>query len=278
MRVDVTNDTVAGRGGAIPIRDYRPSEPMDGAVPFLWIHGGGFAAGSLEMKESDAVAMALAERGRWVRTVDYRLAPNFLFKPWLEKRPSPNRFPAAIEDVVDALADLDAGSGARSAIGGASAGAGLAAGTLVQLRADGTPLPPSVLLAYGAFHPGLPPLPDDVRARTSGLTRGFQFSPTFARRLVLNYAGSEDLARDHRAFAGGGDLTGFPPALLIDADRDTLRASGVLFAGELRQAGVEVDYRVAAGTRHGFLNRLRTPQFADAIAAMDRWMTSHPSR
>lgn len=42
---------------------------------------------------------------------------------------------------------------------------------------------------------------------------------------------------DPFAFPGGHDLSGMPPTLVLDADRDSLRASGERFATELPTVG-----------------------------------------
>ena len=44
-----------------------------GAPTLVWVHGGGFFRGDLDLPESDAVARALAERGLPVVTVGNRL-------------------------------------------------------------------------------------------------------------------------------------------------------------------------------------------------------------
>jgi acetyl esterase len=77
------------------------------------------------------------------------------------------------------------------------------------------------------------------------------------------------------AFPGGHDLTGFPPTLLLDADRDSLRASSGAFAQELDRAGVPVDYEIVAQATHGFLNRPGTAHFNTGMRAMVRWLGSH---
>ena len=52
--------------------DVATARPTAGLV---WAHGGGFAAGDLDMPEADWVARSLAERGITVISVDYALAP-----------------------------------------------------------------------------------------------------------------------------------------------------------------------------------------------------------
>jgi acetyl esterase/lipase len=150
----VTNTVVAGRGGDIAVRDYVPATATE-QLPFLWVHGGGFALGGLDMVESDAPARYLAARGRMVRTLHYRLAPNI--GPFKNPRlgAAPGRYPEAHQDVVDVAESLRALAG-PIAIGGASAGANLAAGALLALRDEGEWMPQSAVMAYGAFHSVLP--------------------------------------------------------------------------------------------------------------------------
>jgi acetyl esterase/lipase len=80
-----------------------------------------------------------------------------------------------------------------------------------------------------------------------------------------NYAGSKESMEEATAFPGGHDLAGMPPTLAIDADRDSLRASGQAFVMELQEAGVLVDYHVVPGSTHGFLDRPGTPGFEAGI-------------
>jgi acetyl esterase len=150
----VTDSVVRGRDGDIPVRDYLPALSPS-LTPLLWVHGGGFVLGGLDQVESDAPARYLAARGRRVRTIDYRLAPNIgLFKnPRLGT--APGRFPEAHHDVLDVAESLRA-LGGPVCIGGASAGANLAAGAVLALRDMGGWMPQSMVLAYGALHWLLP--------------------------------------------------------------------------------------------------------------------------
>ncbi|MGW5730145.1 alpha/beta hydrolase [Nocardia beijingensis] len=87
----------------------------------LGLRGGGFVWGNLDQAESHLVALRLAESGRRVRTVDYRLAPRL---PW-SRSSTVNHYPAGLDDVGDAGCALAAECGAI-VVGGASAGACLA--------------------------------------------------------------------------------------------------------------------------------------------------------
>ena len=267
----VTNTVVAGRGGDIAVRDYVPATPTE-QLPFLWVHGGGFALGGLDMVESDAPARYLAARGRMVRTLHYRLAPNI--GPFKNPRlgAAPGRYPEAHQDVVDVAESLRALAG-PIAIGGASAGANLAAGALLALRDEGEWMPQSAVMAYGAFHSVLPENLA-VESGLTGLFAQYMFNPAMARRINLNYVGSESGLADPYAFPGGADLRGFPPTISIDATNDRLRRSGHAFHQSLTEAGVTTT-ELVVDARHGFLGSPKKPVFAQAMSAIDDWLARY---
>ncbi|HWD62036.1 MAG TPA: alpha/beta hydrolase fold domain-containing protein [Humibacter sp.] len=123
--VTIKETSIEGRGGPIRLRDYLPaSAPF--RTPVLWLHGGGFSSGGPDEKESDAPARVIAQSGRAVRTVDYRLAVRPA--PWRKRDLASmrNPYPAGLHDVVDAAKDFSA-AGRPYIIGEASAGACLAA-------------------------------------------------------------------------------------------------------------------------------------------------------
>lgn len=269
--VVVTNSVVAGRGGNIPVRDYEPVSPTS-RTPLLWVHGGGFVLGGLEQVESDAPARYLAARGRRVRTIDYRLAPNIgLFRsPRLGA--APGRFPAAHHDVIDVAESLRQSAGTIS-IGGASAGANLVAGALLALRDGGERMPRSAVLVYGAFHSLLP---DDraVESELTGALARWFFNPAMTRRMLLNYVGSQSGLAEPYALPGGAVLIGLPPTLSVDARNDRLRRSGHAFHRELVDAGVDAE-ELVVDARHGFLGTPRKPAFRRGMSAIDEWLLRH---
>lgn len=266
----VQDAEVRGRDGATRVRDYLPS--VEGpAAPLLWVHGGGFATGGLDQEESNAPARFLAARGRRVRTVDYRLVSSLKFFTGLGR--NPNVFPAALHDVVDAADDLTAVTGRRISLGGASAGANLAAAAALMIRDAGGRELVSLVLAYGAFHSAVPDDPEVERELRGPVVR-WMFNPSMTRRLYLNYVGDPALLVPGYAVPGGADLHALPPTFLMNADNDRLRSSGHAFADELRAAGVAVREEVVEG-RHGFLNSVRTPGFSERMQAIEDWMRIH---
>jgi acetyl esterase len=271
----VQDAVVAGRDGDIPVREYLPA--TETGAPFVWMHGGGFAFGGLDMKESDAPARFIAATGRRVRAVDYRLAPKI--GPWTKPdlRHKPGRFPEAMHDVVDAAADLASVTGRRIAIGGASAGANLAAAAALMIRDEGHLEPFALVLPYGAFHSVLPEN-DQIEGELRGLAGRIMFTPAMTERIFLNYVGDRALiATPGYSAPAGSDLHGLPPTILINADNDRLRRSGHAFADELRAAGVEVREETVHGA-HGFLNSPKKAGFAERMGWIVDWLDAHEPR
>jgi acetyl esterase/lipase len=272
MDISIRNASVTGRDGAIPFRDYLPAT-QTAPTPFLWVHGGGFTSGGLDQRESDAPARALAASGRWVRTIDYRRAPKVSLWGKLDLSEKPGRFPAAHHDVLDVAAALRADSGGPIAMGGASAGADLAAGAALAMRDAGEPALAAMVLAYGTLHASLPERDDVERALTGPLAK-WAFNPKMTRRMNLNYVGDESLLVPGYAFPGGADLHDFPPTLLLNSRNDRLRKSGDAFADELRDAHVEVDNEVLEGI-HGFLGATRSGAYSAGLQLITEWLAAH---
>lgn len=272
--MNIRDETIAGRHGPLRLRWYEP-DADDGRAPLLWLHGGAFSGGNLDMPEAHAVAAVIARTRRRVASLDYRLVPGWSW--FRDPPPGPlpgRRYPIPLEDVLDGFAHVRAKAPqGQVVLGGASAGACLAAAAALRLTLAGQG-PACLALAYGIFHATLPPAPPALAARLRGRHGLLQFQPQTVRRMNLNYAGSATALAAPHAFPGGHGLSALPPALLLDADRDSLRASGGLFAQELRAAGVPVRYEVIAESRHGFLNRPRQPYFAIGMALLADWLAS----
>ncbi|MCA5922703.1 alpha/beta hydrolase [Curtobacterium oceanosedimentum] len=261
--IEVADERVDGPHGPVPIRRYRPAGPDagTGSPTLVWVHGGGFFRGDLELPESDAVARTLADRGVPVVTVDYRLGP----LPGLPcvGRSGPRgrrRAPHARDEIVAVLEHLHDSAPAGLLLGGASAGACLAA-TAVAVA------PPlqGLVLAYGFFHARIP------RDRAvQRLVRGHRRITHAPLLLDLSSRGYAGPARGS-TFPAAEHLGAFPRTLFVDADRDVMRASGERFATELAGAGVDVERHVLPGSRHAFLNRPGTADSDAALALVTAW-------
>lgn len=265
-KIAVISEQVDGPHGPIPIRSYSPTGGAVSSVPVVWIHGGAFVSGHLDQPESHDFALALAAQGFTVVTVAYRLTARFA--PL--RGASAVRYPVPLDDVVAVVRRVQRDAADGVILGGASAGACLAAGAILRLAADGDEPLRGAVFAYGTFHAALPELSVEVKSRLRGRRR-FTHTPRLLGLMNLNYAGTRTVLLDPFAFAGGHPLDEFPPALMLDADRDSMRASGGEFAHELASAGIPVDYTVMTDTAHAFFNRPRDPGFARGIRMIADW-------
>lgn len=217
----------------VPVRIYRPHQAQ-GAV--IWLHGGGFVMGDLDTEHPWAVRLAESS-GAVVISVDYRLAPE-------------NPFPAGLDDTYAVLtwtakhaAELGVDPD-RIAVGGHSAGAGLAAALALKARDEqGPPIRFQLL-----NQPGL----DDRQETWSA--RNFTETPWMNRDKVnaiwRHYLGSAP-ASPYAAPARAADLAGLPPAHVATAEFCPNRDEGIDYALRLLQAGVPVELHQWPGTFHG---------------------------
>jgi len=279
-RLSMTDRLITGPHGSIPVRVYPASGGAIGAAPGLvWLHGGGFAHGDLDMPEADWVASQLAARGIGVVSVFYRLAPQLHVEPADGAQPEDGaHFPVPSDDVLAAFdwtvehaAELGLDPESIS-LGGASAGAALAAGAVVRMRDAGSRLPERVLLAYPTVHAVLPEPSAELAAKLESLPEDRLFRPEAVARMNLNYVGDPAALSNPHAFPGGHDVSGLPPTLILNSDRDSLRSSGEAYAHELRAAGVDVTCLFENDTTHGHLNRPELPGAHASLTTMAAWL------
>ncbi|MFE9555779.1 alpha/beta hydrolase [Streptomyces sp. NPDC006692] len=230
--LDIEDRTVAGDPD-VAVRVYRPHGAR-GAI--VWLHGGGYVMGDLDTEHPWAARIA-ARSGAVLVSVGYRRAPE-------------NRFPAALDDACAALA-WTAGHATefgvdpeRIAVGGHSAGAGLAAAVALRTRDEQGPPIHFQLLNQ--------PQLDDRQETWSG--RNFTDTPWLTRGKVAaswrHYLGATP-ASPYAAAARATDLSGLPPAYIATAEFCPNRDEGVDYALRLLQAGVAVELHQWPGTFHG---------------------------
>ncbi|MER6028467.1 alpha/beta hydrolase [Streptomyces sp. NPDC001851] len=218
----------------VPVRIYHPHQAHGGVI--VWLHGGGFVMGDLDSEHPWAARIAEAS-GAVVISVGYRLAPE-------------HPFPAALDDafaVLNWTAEHAAELGIapeRIAVGGHSAGAGLAAG--LALRARDQQGPP---IRYQLLNQ---PQLDDRQETWS--QRNFTGTPWMNRDKVTaswrHYLASAT-ATPYAAPARATDLSGLPPAYLATAELCPNRDEDITYALRLLQAGVSVELHQWPGTFHG---------------------------
>lgn len=248
----VTDRTIDGPGGPLPLRFYTPRGLSGESPALLFFHGGGWIYGDLE--SHDATCRFLAEEAQVrVIAVDYRLAPE-----------AP--YPAAVDDAMAAwhwISEHAKGIGIdpdRIAVGGDSAGGNLAAVVAQQTVATGGPSPAFQLLIY--------PATDFRDTAASRLTyaEGFFLTKAFMDLAEENYlVGGEDRS-DPRLSPLHGDVAGVAPAYVVTAGFDPLLDEGTAYADKLRAAGVPVEHVCEDGLIHGFINMVAIGRTAPKAA------------
>jgi acetyl esterase len=243
--VVLTDRSIPGPGGDLPIRVYTPASGTSGTSGprplVVYFHGGGFVFGG-GLRMGDWICSEVAATvGAVVVAVDYRLAPV-------------HKFPAAVEDCYAAVVWAAANAaelGADGPLGvmGESAGGNLSAVVCLLARDRSGPVISHQALIYPATD-----MTAHDRPAASSKPLPFLSPEEMAayRRMYLGPDGdpadpmaSPLLAEDH------GKL---PPALIQVAEHDPLRPEGVRYAAALRAAGVQVRLSTYVGMPHGFLN------------------------
>jgi acetyl esterase/lipase len=247
--VTIEDRAIPGPHGDISIRVYRPRGEARRAL--VWLHGGGFTGGDLDMLEAHLVSAELAARAdAVVISVAYRLANAAI------------RYPVPVDDVHAVWLWLTDGEGSALlpspsgtiALGGASAGAALALTTAIRLRDQGRRGPDRLLIAYPFAHFPVPPLDDETAAVMLRLPAMLRFTAAGMERIVRAYVGRvTDLPTE--AMPGAAKLTDLPATAIAVSEYDDLRPSGDLLATQLEESGVPVRTFVAEGMLHGHLNR-----------------------
>ncbi len=251
---EIVDGTLAGSDGSLGYRLYRPTSPGPHPV-VVYFHGGGWVLGGRD--SDDPLCRDLCLRSDTVVvSVDYRHAPE-------------HRFPAAVDDAVDATNWIDAhaaelgGIPGRLAVAGWSAGANLAAVVCQVAREQGGPAIAGQLL--------LTPVTDGGRQWPSAdeNAEGYVLTKPLMHWFWDHYADPADRLDPRASPLRAADLSGLPPALVVTADFDPLRDEGVAYADALDKAGVPTRQLRARGHTHTSLTMVDViPSGAPLRAAM----------
>lgn len=219
----------------------------------VYLHGGGYYRSSAVASRRIASDLSHACGCRCL-TVDYRLAPE-------------HPFPAGIEDTHTVYRWLlERGfSPNHIVVGGCSAGGGLTAALLAQLKQTGEPLPAAGVL--------LSPWTDLTQSHESYITNAD--SDPVISKAYLDRASAWYLAdtapSDPLASPVFSDLSGLPPLLIQVGEPEVMRDDAVAYAAKARGAGVNVTLAIYPYVVHGWQDSDRViPDIPEAVQAREQ--------
>ena len=193
----------------------------------LFFHGGGYCSGSI-LSHRRMVTEAGRAAGVRALAIGYRLAPE-------------NPFPAALDDALAAwrwLRGQDIAAG-HIALGGDSAGGGLAASLIMRLRDAGEQLPACAWLSS--------PWTDLTMTGETLITKD-AVDPLLHKAYLIEladaYLGSAIDRKDPRVSPLYADLKGFPPLLIQVGSAETLLADATRFAAAAGAADIPVTLEI----------------------------------
>lgn len=231
-----------------------PGVRTDAAI--LYLHGGGYAIGSIATHRMIAANIARAAGVRAL-LIDYRLAPE-------------HPHPAAVEDAVAAYRWLRAEGIAPGsiAIAGDSAGGGLTVATLVALRDARVPLPACAV----PMSPWL-----DMELTGESYTTRAELDPMCShealKRMADWYLDGQD-AKTPTASPLHADLTGLPPLLVQVGDHEVLLDDSLRFVERAKAAGVDATCEVGEECFHVY-QAFPVPEGEEAIARVAAFVRGH---
>lgn len=233
-----------------------PAAPIATDAVYLELHGGALVFGGGDACRHGARVQA-DQLGVPVWSIDYRLPPE-------------HRYPAALDDCLTVYrAALDRHPARRIVVGGRSAGGNLAAAMLLRARDEGLPLPAALVL--------LSPEVDltesgDSFAVNAGVDGVLPGSLMAMNRL---YAGGADLG-DPYLSPLFGDVTGFPPTLLLTGTRDLFLSNTIRMHRRLLGATVPAELHVFEAMPHGGFGG--APEDREASREVTRFVHERLSR
>ena len=238
--VTAVDGTLPGPAGEIAYRLYSPADDATEAAPgFVFFHGGGMVAGSIDTHDRIAAALAEATGCRLI-SVDYRLAPE-------------HKFPAAIEDAIAAtefVAREATSLGvdpARLVVGGDSAGATLAAVVCQHAqRLAGLSISAQCLICPVLDFEETSP------SREAFAENHLIDRLTLEADLADYLPEGTDPADPRISPLRALNVAGLPTTIIHTAEFDPMRDEGNAYARKLLAAGVTVEHVCHDGMIHNF--------------------------
>lgn len=254
--IGVTRHAVPGPDGApdVPVIVYIPKNSAGPHPVLLWIHGGGYVIGSADQDDLQVKGI-VSQVGCAAVSVDYRLAPE-------------TTAPGSVEDCYAALSWVYSHAAElgfdpqRIAIGGASAGGGMAAALGLLTRDRGEIPLVFQLLIY--------PMLDDrtaVARDPHPYTGEFVWNADanhFGWSSLLGHAPGIDGVSLYAAPARAESLAGLPATFITVGALDLFLEEDLDYARRLVREGVQTELHMYPGAFHGF-NLMANARVAQAF-------------
>ncbi|MBC7868180.1 MAG: alpha/beta hydrolase [Gloeobacteraceae cyanobacterium ES-bin-316] len=252
-KVDTMGKDIPVSGGSIHARIYTPQTGDSSYPVIVYYHGGGWVIADLDVY--DASARGLAEQvGAVVVSVHYRQGPEHKFPT------AHNDAFAAYQWVVNNAASIK-GNSKMIAVAGESAGGNLACNVSMMARDKGVMMPVHQLLVYPVANNDMNSASYQKYGSAKPLTK------PLIEWMVKHYLPNMATAGDPRISLVKANLKSLPPTTIIAAEIDLLQTEGKLLADKLKEAGVEVDYKLYDGVTHEFFGMATVvPDAKDAQA------------
>lgn len=221
--------------GGVPGECVESASGVPATMTLLYLHGGGYIAGSAQMRRP--ITGWFAAHGIRVFVPNYRLAPE-------------HPYPAALTDVAAVWSALQGVAGVRPgrvAVGGESAGGNLALALMLHLKESGDAVLPD---AAAVFSPATDMTVSGASVRTNGV-RDSMFVEADLEKLADAYLHGVDPSTP-LVSPLYGDLAGLPPLLIHVGKNEVLLDDSVRFAERARAVGVPVELRIWPVVPHGW--------------------------
>ena len=202
-----------------------PPNFTDGKV-VLYLHGGGFIAGSINSHRDLATRIAKASNAR-ILIIDYKLAPE-------------NKFPAGLNDALNSYKWLlnNKISPHNIVVAGDSAGGGLALSLLLLIKEKGIAMPGGAVF----LSPWV-----DLECKGKSYLRNKEKDPMLNHDMLYStamfYAENNDLSNPLLSPLNG-DLSGLCPMLIQAGSNEVLEDDAVMLADKARQSGVKAELEI----------------------------------
>ncbi len=241
--------------GALSVEVIAPQAGGSQTRALMYLHGGGYVAGSPETHRAFTARLAL-ELNCEVWVPDYRLAPE-------------HPFPAGLHDAAEVWGEfLQAHAGKTLLLGGESAGGGLSLALCYLLRERAVQLPDQLFLLSAWL---------DIRMAGDSYVRNdssdvIAKSHTTDLGCARHYAGDEPRSNPLMSPLLG-DAAGLPRTYVLVANTEIFEDDSRVFFRQARAAGVDVTLEVGDGLWHAWpLFAPFIPEARKSIRHLGKWI------